>query len=81
MRNPAKPYRAVVELTDAEVDAFESALDRHQESRDDRVSRQSVLRALIARFCQSEGIRFPHPAKVGRKPRLRRVPSGPESLT
>lgn len=73
MRNPAKPYRAVVELTDAEVDAFELALDRHQESRDDRVSRQSVLRTLIARFCQGEGVRFPSPPKLGKKPRGARL--------
>jgi hypothetical protein len=69
MRTPAKPYRAACELTDAEDDAFAIAIDRYQGTRDDRVSRQSVLRELISRFCKDQGVRFPAPTPKGRNPR------------
>lgn len=74
MRTPVKPCRAVLELTEEEDDAFLAALEAHQESREDRVSRQSVLRKLVASFCQSEGIRFPPARPKGVRPR-RRTPS------
>lgn len=69
MRTPTKPYRAACELTDDEDEAFAVAVDRYQGARDDRVSRQSVLRELISRFCKDLGVRFPPPTPKGRNSR------------
>jgi hypothetical protein len=59
MRSTLKPHRAVVELTDDEEAAFQEALDHHQADREHRVTRQLVLRRMIAAFCTGEGVRFP----------------------
>lgn len=74
MRTPMKPCRAVCELTDEEDEAFTVAIDHHQGARDERVSRQSVLRKMIATFCQKEGVRFPAPSPKGRRPRRAAAP-------
>lgn len=73
MRSPAKPCRAQVELTDAEDDAFDVAIERNQERADVRLTRQSVLRQLVSSYCKSAGVRFPAPSR--RKKRVLRFES------
>lgn len=63
MRSPAKPCRAQVELTDDEDDAFDVAIERNQERADVRLTRQSVLRQLVAGYCKNAGVRFPAPSR------------------
>jgi hypothetical protein len=62
-----KPRRAVADLTDDQAEAWELALERAQESRQDKVSGQGVLRELMSGFCRSQGVRFPapRPRRVG----------------
>lgn len=69
MRSLAKPCRASVELTDAEDDAFTVALERNQERADVRLTRQSVLRQILATYCKDAGVRFPAPTRKGKRVR------------
>ena len=69
MRSPAKPCRASVELTDEEDDAFTVAIERNQERVDVRLTRQSVLRQLVATYCKDAGVRFPSPTRRRKRAR------------